>query len=644
MSAAARRRQRIKTPLVLQLEAVECGAAALAIILEHHGRVVPLAELRLRCGVSRDGSKAANLLKAARGYGLVARGLKKSLEGAMELACPYIAFWDFNHFLVVEGFDSRRQVVHLNDPAFGHRTVSYREFDASFTGVVLVFEPGEGFVPGGKRPSVLPALAERLRHARPALAYCAIAALLLALPGLLLPAYTQVFLDRLLGRGELGWLPPLLLAVLATMLFQAAVSVLKLTYLRRLSVHLAVTMSSRFFWHLLRLPMSYFSQRYCGEVALRQQLNDSLAAMLAGPLASTFVSLLLMALYAVVMLSFNATLTVIGIAFAAASFFALRQLGRRRAEASMRMRNDRGKAEGIGIAALQAMETLKASGLEDDFFGQWAARYTKAINTTVELARSTQNLSILPLLLNSICTTLIYLIGGLAVVRGEMSIGMLIAFTALMASFQAPIHQLVGMGASLQELVGDLQRLDDVLAHPIEPELAATPDEEVSNAVPLVTTAGSCLDDKLVGSVSIRDLSFGYSALEPPLLSGLSLEIPSGQRVALVGGSGSGKSTLTNLVCGLYRPWAGEILFDGLPRQAIPRAVLTHSLAMVGQELFFFEGTVRDNLTLWDPTVDEAALLRALEDAAVLDVVLALPGGLDGRLLEGGANLSGGQR
>ncbi|MDY0060778.1 MAG: NHLP family bacteriocin export ABC transporter peptidase/permease/ATPase subunit [Myxococcota bacterium] len=642
-------RIRVKTPQVLQLEATECGAAALAILLAHHGRIVPLSELRIQCGVSRDGSKAANVLKAARSYGMVAKGLKKSLEGAIELACPYIAFWGFNHFLVVEGFDHRRQLAYLNDPAFGHRTVTFQEFGDGFTGVALVLTPGPDFRQGGRPPRLLPALLSRLQHARAALVYLLVASLLLSLPGLLLPAYTQLFLDRVLGHADIGWLKPLLLALTLTALFQAVVTALKLAYLRRLGIHLAVTMSSRFFWHLLRLPTTFFSQRYGGEVALRQQLNDSLAALLSGRLADTLVSLLMMVFYAAVMFCFDVELTLIGILFAAASFLALRQLGRQRAEASQRARNDFGRAAGASVAALQAMETLKAAGLENDFFGKWASQYTKAVNTSIALSRSSQTLAVLPVLLNGLGTMLIYLIGGFAVVRGEMSVGMLIAFTALMAGFQAPVGGLVGMGALLQELSGDLQRLDDVLAHPLEPERAG---EELPAEEPpagnlddnSLIDKGFLAEQQLVGHLSVRDLTFGYSPLEPPLLSKITLEVPSGHRLALVGGSGSGKSTLASLICGLQRPWSGEVLLDGRPREAIPRQVLSHSFAVVTQDVFLFEGTVRDNLTLWDPTVDDLALHRALEDAALLDVILALPGGLDGRLPEGGASLSGGQR
>ena len=626
---------RVKTPLVLQLEAVECGAAALAIVLEHYGKIVPLTELRVACGVSRDGSRASNMLKAARRYGLKCKGFRENLQSAIELPCPYIAFWNFNHFLVVEGFDKKKNRVYLNDPAHGHRTVPLDEFDESFTGVVLLFETGETFEKGGRRASILGAVAERLRHARQAVAYCVLAVLLLTVAGLIVPAYSRVFLDKVLGESRMDWLKPLVLAIGVTVAFKLVVEALKYTYLRRLRIHLAVSMSSRFFWHLLKLPMGFYSQRFSGEIALRQQLNNSIADILSGRLANTVIDVLMMAFYASLMLCFNVTLTLVGMIFAAASFVGLKFVGKRRVENNIRLRQDFGKVAGDAIAALQSMETIKASGQESAFFSKWGGRYAKAANSLQDLEITTQSLTVLPILFNALNTTAIYLLGGLAVIDGEMSIGTMIAFVALMASFQAPIGNLVNLGSEIQELDGDLKRLDDVLQAPVDPE-AVDERQEIDDDGdwPL----------QLVGHVSLQSVTFGFSPLEKPLFENISIDVPPGKRVALVGASGSGKTTLAHLICGLYAPWKGAILFDDRPRFEIPRALMVASFSVVGQDIFLFEGAVRDNLTLWDSTIDDETLYRALDDAAVLDVVLALPGGLDGQLIEGGANLSGGQR
>jgi ATP-binding cassette subfamily C protein len=625
-----------KTPLLLQLEAVECGAACLGMILEYYGRVVPLSELRIECGVSRDGVKAGNMVKAARRYGMKAKGLKEGLQGAMELKCPYIAFWNFNHFLVIEGFDKNKQIVYLNDPAHGHRKVTYQEFDDSFTGVVLLMEPDTDFKKGGSKPGFIDALRVRFRHAHSAIWYLVLCGLLLTIPGLLIPAFTQIYIDQVIGEARMDWLRPLVVAMAAAVVFKATVEIVKYICLRRLHIHLSVTMSSRFFWHLLKLPMRFYSQRYSGEIATRQNLNDEIAKVLSGKLADTSLNIMMMVFYAILMFYYNSTLMLIGLAFAAVSFFALRQMGKARIEANIRLKQAFGDVGAISIAALQSIETIKASGQESYFFTKWGARYAKAANRLQELQITSQKITIIPTLMSSLNTMVVYLIGGFAVIDGTMSIGTLVAFTALMKNFQDPIKDLVDLGTEIQEMDGDLKRLDDVLMSDPDPEAV---DEKIQHqALP----EGWPL--QLEGHVELRNVTFGYSPVESPLFDSLTIVIPPRHRVAFVGSSGSGKSTLAYLICGLYQPWQGEILFDGHPRLSVPRAVMTRSFSVVSQEVTIFEGTVRENLTLWDNSIPNETLLRACEDAAILDVVLALPGGLDGRLVEGGNNLSGGQR
>ena len=626
----------VRTPLLLQLEATECGAAALGIILEHHGRVVPLSELRVECGVSRDGSKASNILRAARHYGLQCKGFKESFESAVALETPYIVFWNFNHFLVVEGFDLENRLVFLNDPAHGHRKVTLTEFDESFTGVTLLFEPSEEFVSGGEKPELLDAIARRLEKAHDAIRYCLYAGLILTIPGLVIPAFTQVYLDFVLGEFRQDWLKPLVLAMALTIAIKIVAEALKYRYLRRLKIHLSVSMSAEFFWHLLKLPMGFYSQRYSGEIAARQELNDNLADILSGRLADTAIDLIMMSFYALLMMYYNFFLTIIGLLFAMGNFMALKFFSQRRVEANTRLRQDFGKVAADTIAALQSMETIKAAGQESTFFSKWSGRYSKAANSMQELQLATQSLSVLPTLFSTMTTIFVYVIGGISVIRGDMTIGTLVAFTALMAAFQEPIKNLVSLGGEIQELDGDLKRLDDVLL--------AEPDSE---AISLGTETEDELASqtaKLSGGVRLQDITFGYNPLDTPLLEDVTIDIPAGSRVAFVGGSGSGKSTLAYLVCGLLKPWQGSILFDGMPRGEIAKALMTRSCALVSQEIALFEGTVRQNLTLWDDTIPDEILLRSLEDAAILDVVLSLPGGLDGHLLEGGVNLSGGQR
>ena len=620
---------RVKTPTILQMEAVECGAASLGIILSYYDRIVNLAELRIECGVSRDGSKASNLILAARRYGMIADGFKaEHLEQLLEVTPPYIVFWNFNHFLVVEGLS--KNWVFLNDPATGPRKVSWAEFDEGFTGIVLVMEPGPDFKKGGRKPNVISGLIDRLKGSVGAISFSILAGFLLVLPGLAIPIFTQVFVDRILVENRTEWLRPLLLGMMITMIFQGVLTLLRLSYLRKLRIKLAVTMSARFQWHILRLPVKFYAQRYAGEISNRTSLNNKVAQVLSGQLATTVIDAVMILFYGLVMFSYDRVLTLIGIGFAAINGFVLQWVARHRVDANIRLVQDWGKANGVGIAALQSIETLKASALESDFFCRWAGYYAKAVSAEQELEVTNQILGMLPIFLTSLTSALILIVGGWRVMDGNLSIGMLVAFQSLMLSFQQPVNTLVDFGTTLQELEGDLNRLDDVLSNALDPEV-----ERAELRFPT---------QKLQGYVELRNITFGYSPIEPPLIENFNLSLQPGQRVALVGASGSGKSTLAKLICGLDQPWEGEILLDGYPRKEIPRPVLANSLALVEQDIFLFGGTLRDNLTLWDVTVPDEDMIKACQDAAIHETIMAIPGGYDGQLLEGGANLSGGQR
>ncbi|MUG91966.1 NHLP family bacteriocin export ABC transporter peptidase/permease/ATPase subunit [Scytonema sp. UIC 10036] len=624
--------KRVKTPTLLQMEAVECGAAALGIILSYYRRVVPLPELRRECGVSRDGSKASNVLKAARKYGLQAKGFKKELQALKNLTPPFIVFWNFNHFLVVEGFDTNR--VYLNDPASGPRTVSQKEFDEAYTGVVLLMEPGDEFTKGGSKPGILSLLSVRLAGAVGALAYCVLAGFLLTLVGMIVPVFSQVFVDEILIQGRLHWLRPLLLGMIVTAILQGILTLLRLKYLRRLKVKLSVGMSSRFLWHILRLPVSFYAQRFAGEISNRTGLNDEVAEVLSGQLATTVIDTVMILFYAAVMFQYDSVLTLLMLGFAAVNVFTLQLVSRQRVDANQQLIQEYGKASGASIAALQSIETLKASGLESDFFARWSGYYTKAINSQQELGVTNQVFSVLPTLLSSLSSTGLLVIGGWRVINGHLSIGMLIAFQGMMQNFLTPVNNLVNFGSTLQTLEGNLIRIDDVLQNPVDPQLQQRKD----SGAELVSSP------RLEGYVELKNITYGYSNLEPPLIENFSLTIKPGQRVALVGGSGSGKSTIAKLIAGLYQPWKGEIFFDGKLTNEIPHQILTNSVAMVEQDILLFGGTVRDNLTLWDTTVSDKNLVRACQDAAINNVILSMSGGYDAELMEGAGNLSGGQR
>ena len=637
---------RVKTPTILQMEAVECGAASLAIILGYYHRIAPLAELRIECGVSRDGSKASNLVLAARRYGMEAEGFKiEEVAQIQELTPPYIVFWKFNHFLVVEGWN--KHWVFINDPGSGPSKVSWEEFDEGFTGVVLVMTPGPDFKKEGRKPSVILALIDRLRGSVGAILYCIFAGFLLVIPGLAMPVFSQVFVDEILVENRTEWLRPLILGMLLTIGCQIILTLLRLRYLRKLRIKLAVVMSARFMWHILRLPSRFYAQRYAGEISNRVSLNNTVAQVLSGQLATTVIDAVMIFFYAGVMFTYDGVLTSIGIFFAAINGLALRWVARKRVDANMRLVQYSGKVAGVTIAALQSIETLKASALESDFFARWSGYNAKAITSEQELEVTNQILGILPTLLTSLTSMLILVVGGWRVMDGNLSIGMLLAFQSLMSSFQQPVNTLLDFGSTLQELEGNLNRLDDVLDNSLDPEVEKSHvgAQGLRPNQPLDTIPNPQFQiPKLKGYVELRNITFGYSHIDPPLIENFHLSLQPGQRIALVGASGSGKSTLAKLICGLYQPWEGEILLDGIPRSDIEREVLASSLSLVEQDIFLFGGTVRDNLTLWNATITDEQMITACKDAAIHERVMAIPGGYDGELLEGGVNLSGGQR
>ncbi len=614
-----------RTPTILQMEAVECGAAALAMVLAHHGAWVPLEQLRVACGVSRDGSKASNIVKAARGFGFAAKGFRKEPTTLGDLPMPCIIHWNFNHFVVLEGIDGDR--VYINDPASGRRRLNMMELDLAFTGVALAMEPTEAFRPFGQKPQGLRLLLRELANSRAAVALVIAVSLALIVPGIVIPGFTKIFIDEILIQRTTGWLTPLLIGMGLTALFRAGVTALQQSLLLRLQTKLAVVMISRFLWHVMSLPMEFFAQRHAGDIASRVAANEQIARLLSGGVVSNVLGLTSVMFFAAAMAVYDVLLTAIGVALSLVNVVALKLIGQRREDLSRSLALEQGKLIGSTIGAVRTIETLKASGLEDEAFGHWAGIQAKSLNAEQELGASSILLDMVPTLLSGLTLAAILGLGGLRVIEGSLTLGGLVAFQSLMASFSEPITGLVNQVGSIQTIKGGLERLEDVYNYPLDRPKPA-------DAVP----------PKLVGRIDLVGIEFGYSILEPPLIRDLSITIEPGRRVALVGLSGSGKSTLGRLICGLYKPWSGEVRIDGRRLDEIPRDVFANSVAYVDQDIFLFEGSARENLTLWDPTVAEPDLSLALKDASIHAEIATRAGNYDCHVLEGGTNFSGGQR
>ncbi|MGB6056508.1 MAG: NHLP family bacteriocin export ABC transporter peptidase/permease/ATPase subunit [Burkholderiaceae bacterium] len=625
------RSRRVKTPTIRQMEALECGAAALAMVLAHHGRWVPMEELRVLCGISRDGSKALNLVKAARTLGFDARGMRLEPQGLADIPLPAILFVDMNHFVVLEGtspgwFD-------INDPGGGRRRISAAEFDGMFSGIALVFEKTAAFQPGGQPHRVLPALAELVRGSLAPLLLAAFAGMLMVGIMMVVPAFSRVFIDYVMIERLDDWLPPLLTAMAVTAPALALIAWLRLQLVNRLHAKLGLVLSGRLVWHVLRLPVAFFTQRHAGMISARIPLAEQIAELASRRLAQLAVGFTTLVFFSALMLQYHVGLTLACLLLAAVNALAFAWLRQRLDESSESVSLQAMKMDGKLMQGLQTIETLKATGADDLFFSHWSGLQTLYVNAQQRSAHLRALAGALPVLTGALTSALLLSLGGLLVIDDALTVGMLVAFAIILAGFAAPTRELMAIAAAVRDAQGALAQIDDTLRHRIAPEFrSAAPDDVGDRRL------------QLSGCLSLRGVTFGYAPLDPPLIENFDLDMAPGSRVALVGASGSGKSTLGRLVSGMLEPWSGAVLFDGEPAAQLPRGVVRNSLAVVDQDIALFEGTLRDNITLWDDSMPHERVVQAAKDALIHDDIMSRGGGYDGQVEEGGRNFSGGQR
>lgn len=618
-----------KTPTIYQMEATECGAASLSMIFAYYGKHMPLEKMRIETGVSRDGCNAKNIMRAGKKYGFEVKGFRKSLDNLLKLTPPCIIHWNFNHFVVYEGQKGKN--YYINDPAMGRRKLTYEELDDAFTGIVLTFEKKKEFRKSKKERTLFSFIKTRLKGQYSSIMALIGIGLLLVFPGMVIPVFSQVFIDDILLGGNTDWMTAFLAIMAFTMLFQAVLTLYRSLLLLKLQNKMSMISAHKFLYHMFRLPMNFFDQRYADDLAERVENNNNVSNFLAGDLAETMLNIFVACFYLILMLSYSPLLTLIGIAGIAINMTLVKASSKVIANSTMKMQQDQGKLVGAVFAGLNITSTLKAAGAENEYISRILGYYAKTIRMEQKLGSVQQYLNAIPEVFNGGADILVLMMGGILVIKGNMTAGMLIAYTSLLGSFVAPVNKLVEFIQKIQTLKADMNRVEDIMRY--------EEDEKFRTKAKNIT-----MTEKLSGDVELEGISFGYSILEKPLVEDFHFHLPSGSSIAFVGASGCGKSTVSKIVSGLYIPWSGEIYMDNMPVRDIPKEILSSSVSTVSQNITLFSGTIRDNLTMWNKSILEEDMIQAAKDACIHDIITKKPGAYEYVLTEGGDNMSGGQR
>lgn len=621
--------RRVKTPVMIQMEAAECGAVALGIILGYFGKYVSIEDLRITCGVSRDGSNAYNIVQAAQKYGLSAHGYSKDTEQIYRMNVPFIIFWKFEHFLVVEGFDNKQ--VFLNDPALGPYSITHDEFERGFTGVVIELAPLATFQKSGTAPSLSRELLSLLSQNISAFVFVMLIGLCLVIPNLAFPAFAQLFIDKIMLPHDYTWMMTIIFCIALALVGKVFLPFLQRFALNRLDIALSLSLASKAFWHMLRLPLSYYLQRYPGEIATRLAITNAISNTITSDLATTAINLFFFLIYGIVLYFYDPLIGVTAIAIALVNLILLRRKHSKRNISYNAYKVEVSKSISFTLGALENYETIKASGKEITFFASWVGYYTRLINNIQDAANTEITFSTLSTFLSYLASITILAISGFRYMDGYLSLGMLIAIQMILRSFLAPIKILADSNLAIQLLKANIDRLNDIVKHPIDPLFNIS-----QNLIPS--------KQKLHGFLELQGITFGHTPIASPILKNISFKLSPGKSIALVGPTGCGKSTIVKIIGGLAHPWEGSVLFDEHPRAEWNHQQIINSLALVEQEPFLFKGSFRENLTLLDLGVDQESILQATKDACLHDEILQRACGYDMDILENGSNLSEGQK
>ena len=622
-----------KVPVVMQLEALECGAACLTMVLAYYGKWVPLEQVRRDCGVSRDGSNARNIILAAKGYGLEPAAYKAEPAALKEHGSfPCIVHWEFNHFVVLDGF--RAGKVYLNDPARGKLTITEEEFDRGFTGVVIMLEPGEAFEPSGERRSTLDFARKRLRGAGSAALFVMLVSLIASLFQLIEPATTRIFMDRLLPGRNKDWIIPFLAVMVVLAVIQLILAWIKAVYMLRIQGKMAVIGNMTFMWKLLRLPIDFFAQRMSGDILQRQGTNATIASTLVNTFAPLMLNTGMMVVYFVLMVRQSLLLTLVGVSCMAVNMINSFVLSSKRVNITRVQQRDSGRLTGMTMNGIRMVETIKASGSENGYFRSWSGLQAAVNEQSVNYERLNIAFSLFSSILSEAADVVIMILGVWLTIQGKFTVGMIMAFQYFLNAFITPVTSLVSAGQMLQEMRTNMERVEDVMEYPDAPSMEyRSQDDEADISY-----------TKLSGNIELKNVTFGYASLKPPLIENFSMSVKPGSRIAFVGASGCGKSTIAKLISGLYEPWSGEILFDGKPANEIDRSILTGSVAVVSQEIILFDDSIAANIKMWDTSIEDFEMILASRDAQIYDDIMARSSGFRYKLAENGKDFSGGQR